>query len=90
MRSLVREGDTYLMGGLSEYRMLPGKYFHNSAIVIYGDKVATMILDQDTSQDRGAVIVRNAHIAAAQRNLFEFIWSQTLAPNTTTAERRYE
>ena len=38
MRSLVREGDTYLMGKLDEYRYLPEMFFHNSTTVIYGDK----------------------------------------------------
>jgi len=90
MRSLVREGDTYLMGKPREYRILPARYFHNNAIAIYQDKVATMILDPVTHEDRGAIIVRNAHVAAAQRNLFNFIWSQTPTPAQTTAETRYE
>ena len=48
MRSLVKEGNTFLMGKPAEYRYLPQKYFHNSATVIYGDKFATMILDPAT------------------------------------------
>jgi DNA-binding XRE family transcriptional regulator len=90
MRSLVKEGDTYLMGKLAEYRYLPKQYFHNSAIVIYGDKFATMILDPATAKDAAAVIIHNPHIAAAQRNLFNLIWSGAQKPMKTTANVRYD
>lgn len=90
MRSLVREGDTWLMGKLKEYRYLPGRFFHNNATVIYGDRFATMILDPKTGADIGAVIIRNSHVAAAQRNLFNYIWSTAAAPRASTAEVRYD
>jgi DNA-binding XRE family transcriptional regulator len=83
MRSLVKEGDAYLMGKPKEYRCLPEKFFHNTASVIYGDKFATMILDAETGEDAGAVIIRNSHVAAAQRNLFNFIWSVARAPKSS-------
>lgn len=90
MRSLVKEGNTYLMGHLSEYRCLPERYFHNSATVVYGDKFATMILDPATAKDAAAVIIHNPHIAAAQRNLFNLIWSNASKPLKTTADVRYD
>lgn len=90
MRSLVKESDTYLMGNLDEYRYLPKKFFHNNATVIYGNKFATMILDPQTGEDMGAVIIRNSNIAAAQRNLFNFIWSIAEKPQKTEAKTRYE
>ena len=90
MRSLVREGDAYLMGEVDEYRYLPEKYFHNSTTVIYGDKFATMILDPETNIDVGAIIIRNPHVAAAQRNLFNLIWSGAEKPSKTKAEARYD
>jgi DNA-binding XRE family transcriptional regulator len=90
MRSLVKEGDTCLRGKLKEYRYLPEKFFHNSATVIYGDKFATMILDPESGTDSGAVIIRNRHVAAAQRNLFNYIWSTAEAPRSSTAEVRYD
>jgi hypothetical protein len=90
MRSLVKEGNTYLMGKLSEYRYLPAQYFHNNATVIYGDKFATMILDPTTAADTAAVIIHNPHIAAAQRNLFNLIWSNSLKPTKSTAAVRYD
>ena len=90
MRSLVKEGDTNLMGKLEEYRYLPKNYYHNNATVIYGNKFATMVLDEKTGKDVAAVIINNPHIAAAQRNLFNFIWSATQKPTTSTARVKYD
>ncbi len=90
MRSLVKEGNTYPMGKLAEYRYLPKQYFHNSATVIYGDKFATMVLDGETGADVAAVIIHNPHIAAAQRNLFNLIWSGSTRPTKTVAAVRYD
>jgi transcriptional regulator with XRE-family HTH domain len=89
MRSLIKEDDTALYGDLSEYRCLPKKFFHNSAQIIYHDKIATMLLDEATGSDKGAIIVRNAPLAAAQKNLFEFIWAQCPQPELTTATLKY-
>jgi transcriptional regulator with XRE-family HTH domain len=90
MRSLVKDGNTYLMGQLAEYRYLPTPYFHNSTTVIYGGKFATMILDPATAEDTAAVIIHNRHIAAAQRNLFNLIWSTAKRPIKSTAKVRYD
>jgi transcriptional regulator with XRE-family HTH domain len=90
MRSLVKEGNTYLMGKLTEYRYLPAAYFRNNALVIYGDKLATMILDPKTGEDESALIIHNPHVAAAQRNLFNLIWANAAKPHKTTAEVRYD
>lgn len=90
MRSLVQEGNSHLMGALEEYRYLPKEFFHNSTTVIYGDKFATMILDPETKTDIGAIIIRNPHVAAAQRNLFNLIWSKAEMPTKTTAKVRYD
>lgn len=90
MRSLIKEGNTYLMGKTGEYRYLPAQYFHNNATVIYGDKFATMILDSGTGADVAAIIIHNPHIAAAQRNLFNLIWANAHKPARSTAEVRYD
>ncbi|MDD3181284.1 MAG: helix-turn-helix transcriptional regulator [Alphaproteobacteria bacterium] len=90
MRSLVHEKDSYLMGNLNEYRCLPNQFFHNNTIVIYDNKVATMILDPLTGADASAVIVKNQHVAAAQRNLFELIWSISKPPALSVADKKYD
>ena len=90
MRSLVEEGDSYLMGKLGEYRVIPQKFFHNNPIAIYGNKVAFMILNTETRRDRMAIILSNPHTTSAMRNLFEFIWQHSPAPQESTARVRYE
>ncbi len=90
MRSLVKEGDTYLMGKLDEYRVIPQQFFHNNPMVIYGNKVAFMILNAETKADKLAIVLSNPHTASAMRNLFEFIWQHTTAPILSTAKVRYE
>jgi hypothetical protein len=77
------------MGNLNEYRCLPDAFFHNNTTVIYGDKVATMILDPTTRADIGAVVIQNLHVTAAQRNLFELIWINSKRPKSSTAKERY-
>lgn len=90
MRSLVKEGDDYLMGSLEEYRYIPNPFFHNSATVIFDDKFATMILDPATGKDAGVIIIRNTHVAQAQRNLFNLIWHQAEKPKKSTATVKYD
>jgi transcriptional regulator with XRE-family HTH domain len=89
MRSLVKEGDTYLMGDIMEYRYLPAAYFTNTPQIIYGDKVATLLYSEGKKR-KSALIMRNAQAAAAQRNLFNFIWSVAQKPEKTDATVRYD
>ena len=49
-----------------------------------------MILDPETNTDVGAIIIRNPHVAAAQRNLFNLIWSNAQKPTNTKAEAKYD
>lgn len=90
MRSLIKEGNTCLMGKVDEYRYLPKDYYHNNATIIYGNKFATMILDEATGADAAAVIINNPHIAAAQRNLFNLVWMHSQKPTKSTAEVKYD
>lgn len=75
-RYLCRQNPERIDFAVEDYRAVPNEYFHNNSSVIYGDKYATMLLDPDSGEDRGAIIMKNPHIAAAQRNLFNLIWSK--------------
>jgi DNA-binding XRE family transcriptional regulator len=92
MRSLVKEGDTYFMGDINEYRYLPSEFFVNTPQIIYGDKIATMLYSEGKNQEiiKSALIARNAYAAEAQRNLFNFIWSVAEKPEKTEATVFYD
>jgi len=92
MKFLVKEGDTYLMGDVKEYRYLPAHFFANTPQVIYGDKVVTMLYSEGKNNEivRSALIMRNAYAASVQRNLFNFIWSVAQKPEKSDANIRYD
>lgn len=71
MRQMVEEGNTYLIGPVSEYRWIPKKYFLNYLKLIYADKV---LLDMGTS----GTLIKNSELAESQRKDFELKW--TLLP----------
>ncbi|MEM1258956.1 MAG: helix-turn-helix domain-containing protein [Bacteroidota bacterium] len=85
MRSLVRQGDTYLIYPLKEYRYIPGQYYANYNLVIYGDKVATM-LDNNTK----AMVIRDRNLAEIMTNIFNQLWSSYEIPKKTTAPKVFE
>ncbi|WP_406684315.1 helix-turn-helix domain-containing protein [Seonamhaeicola sp. MEBiC1930] len=85
VRSMVREGDTYLLYPLKEYRFIPGQHYMNYNVVIFGDKVATM-LDNNTK----AMVVRDRNGAEVMRNIFNQLWNIYETPTKTTAPETYE
>ncbi len=85
VRSMVREGDTHLLYPLKEYRYIPGNYYANYNVVIFGDKVATM-LDNNTK----AMVVRDQNGAEIMRNIFNQLWASYDTPTKTTAPETYE
>ena len=87
MRSLVKDGDTYLMGNLHEYRWMPQDLFVDSDVkTVFGDTVAYLISWQDT---RKVVLVRDSAIANEARRFFEFIWNLKKMPERSTADVLY-
>lgn len=67
MRDIAEEGNTYLMGPVSQYRWMPSEFFKNYSKIIYGDKV---LLDFG---DRG-LLINNVEVAEVERNQFNMIW----------------
>lgn len=87
MRSLIKSGDTYLMGNVQEYRWLPDTLFEDSDVkAIFGDTVAYLISWQDIWK---VVAVKDEAIANEARRLFEFVWAQAESPKKSTADIVY-
>ena len=84
-RALVRYGDTFLTYPLDEYRYLPKGYFLNNPCVVYENKFAIVL-----SNEQKVLIIHDPSVAELKRKEFEIIWSIGLKPEKTTAEKRYE
>jgi sugar-specific transcriptional regulator TrmB len=56
---------------LSEIRYMPRECSSRTALRIYGDKVATLLLEKGEPQ---AIVIKNQHIANGYRKYFEFMW----------------
>ena len=86
MRFLVEEGNTFLMGHPEEYHYIPAAFYHNNPQVIYGNKIATMtygFLKQ-------AVVIENALMVEAQKNIFNYLWDKSKKARMTDAKIRYD
>ena len=84
-RSLIEEGDTYCLYPRREYRTITKRHFKNNVQVIYGNKYAGMM-----SNDNRAFIIHDPGLTEMQRNTFEILWDIGRMPKTTTAPKTYE
>ena len=84
MRQLIEEGDTYIMGSLSEYRTVPTKYFTNIVTLVYGNCVA-----QVNGDETRIVIYNDARLAQRERQIFSYFWDQGELPEYTSADERF-
>jgi hypothetical protein len=81
-RFLTHEKATRFDFALREYRLIPERYYTNSVMVVFADKVATL------SEDNNAVIVvRDQSQANMLRGLFEMIWQQCPSPRSPPKAR---
>lgn len=83
MRSMIRDGDTYLMGPNSEYRWIPKDLFSSYIVVIYGSKI---VLDMG---QRG-VLIDNPDISHVLNNMYALLWNILREPDCkSTADELY-
>lgn len=82
MRQLVREDNTYLLGGVEEYRWIPKEYFENYVTMVYGDKVCVC-----AEGNTKAMIFKDKQMAKTFRNLFNWNWENAEKPTETTAPK---
>lgn len=85
MRQLIQDGNSYIIGPLSEYRCIPQKLFINRVTLIYGDCIAN-----ETSDTCRGVIKIDPVAADIQKNLFEILWSTLPQPKETIADEIFE
>ena len=85
MRFLVRDGDTHFLYPLDEYRYLPKGFFINNPILIYKDKVAIIVADENDVAADKIIIIRNPTVTELQKKQFEFFWNSGKAPTKSTA-----
>jgi DNA-binding XRE family transcriptional regulator len=91
-RALINEDNPYFLFPLKEYRLVPKELFHNNPILVYGDKVGTL-LDPPTGHSvnsSSCYIVRHSSNANAMRLIFEALWRQYKMPKETTAPVTYD
>lgn len=84
MRQLVEEGNTYLMGPVSEYRYVPKERFENYVSLVYGDKVAIC-----TDSNTKATVFNDPHLANVWRNIFSILWDTLKQPERSDAKERF-
>lgn len=84
MRQLVEEGNTYLMGDISEYRYIPKEYFINLVTLVYAGKVAIL-----TSNENTATIINDDINAKTRRNQFNLIWETLEQPEVSNADEKF-
>jgi transcriptional regulator with XRE-family HTH domain len=74
-RFLTHEKATRFDFPLPEYRLIPERYYTNSVMIVFADKVATLSDNNDA-----VIIVRDTDQANMFRGLFEMIWQQCPFP----------
>lgn len=84
MRQLIKEGDTYIMGELEEYRTIPEGQFVNIVSLVYGDYMA-----QVNGDETAVTIYRDPKLAAQKRADFEERWNKGSIPSISTAEEKF-
>ncbi len=88
MRSLILQGDTYVMGALEEYRWIPKQLFTTKDVkIVFGNSVAFLVSWSDTPK---VIIVRDPYIAQDSARTFNYLWNRGEAPEVSIADERYE
>lgn len=86
-RALISEDDDYCLYPLSEYRLVPRRYWEQNTEVVYGDKVASIITE---GEKKTGIIITNASVARKQSNYFQMAWDIGRRPEMTSAKVVYE
>lgn len=83
VRQLVREGNDYLLGPVSEYRWIPKEFFTNYVTMVYGEKVC-ICAENNTK----AVIFKDRQLSKMMSSLFNWNWSNAEQPTSSSVADR--
>lgn len=87
MRSLIKEGDTFIMGSLDEYRWMNDDLFVESDVkIIFANYVSYLVTWLDTIK---VITILDKTIAQENQRTFDFIWKGSDMPTHTTAKEKY-
>ncbi len=87
MRSLIKEGNTHIMGPLGEYRWVSEKLFTDADVKItYNDTVAFLLSWAETPK---VVAIKDTQVAEDAQRTFNFIWDISQQPEKSTSNVFY-
>lgn len=87
MQSLIRPGDTYVMGNLDEYRWMNELvYVGGDVKLIFSDYVAYLIT---WSEPPKIIVVHDKIIASEARRTFRYLWLKSEGPDSSTAPQTF-
>lgn len=74
-RYLCEEKATRFDFPLKDYREIPQRFFYNTVQIIFADRVATLL-----KQQQSVLIVRSIELAESMRRLFAMVWTTSKMP----------
>lgn len=87
MRSLIRYGDDYILGDPTEYRWMPeGLFVEGDVKAIFADRVAWLVSWLEKPR---IIMVQDPIISQEAIRTFEYLWSASEGPQSSSAPERY-
>ena len=73
-RYLCSEKPKAISFKIDNYRGIPGDQFRNGLLVVYGDRLGTLV------RGKAMLVIRNEDLAEGMKNLFNLIWNVSKKP----------
>ncbi len=87
-RNLIKNGDTFIMGDLYEYRWMPdGLFVDGDVKVIYGN---TVVYFASWLEMPRVIKITDVNIAEQNIRMFEYLWKMGRTPSKTTSDMLYD
>lgn len=88
MRSLIKHGDTHIMGRPEEYRWMPDNMFVDGDVkVMFGDSVAYLMSWLGVPR---VIKITDAKIAQENLRMFNYVWENVEGPKKSTSGASYD